>query len=338
MAQALFKSWFVDFDPVIDNALAAGNPIPPALEARAEGRKTLEKRAEQRRTLQPSSPLPEHIRQLFPSGFVFDTEMGWIPEGWEAGSLRTLAEVITDGAHKSPASVDPRDGLPMASSKDLTSEGININSCRYISKGDFDDLVRGGCAPVVSVDPRDGLPMASSKDLTSEGININSCRYISKGDFDDLVRGGCAPVLGDVLISKDGSRCGETCCIYTKKHDVVLLSSIAIIRPKVAELSSYINTLLSRKTSIADLRENYVSGSAIPRIVLKDFKRFPALIPSENVLKEWDKHISLLNQKRTTNVTSSQSLSFLRDTLLPKLISGELRIPEAQQQAVAASA
>ena len=28
MAQALFKSWFVDFDPVIDNALAAGNPIP----------------------------------------------------------------------------------------------------------------------------------------------------------------------------------------------------------------------------------------------------------------------------------------------------------------------
>ena len=31
MAQALFKSWFVDFDPVIDNALAAGNPIPAEL-------------------------------------------------------------------------------------------------------------------------------------------------------------------------------------------------------------------------------------------------------------------------------------------------------------------
>jgi len=31
MAQALFKSWFVDFDPVIDNALTAGNPIPDEL-------------------------------------------------------------------------------------------------------------------------------------------------------------------------------------------------------------------------------------------------------------------------------------------------------------------
>lgn len=35
MAQALFKSWFVDFDPVIDNALAAGNPIPEPLQPRA---------------------------------------------------------------------------------------------------------------------------------------------------------------------------------------------------------------------------------------------------------------------------------------------------------------
>ncbi|MBF0202290.1 MAG: restriction endonuclease subunit S [Desulfamplus sp.] len=39
MAQALFKSWFVDFDPVIDNALAAGNSIPEEFAARAETRR-----------------------------------------------------------------------------------------------------------------------------------------------------------------------------------------------------------------------------------------------------------------------------------------------------------
>lgn len=36
MSQNLFKSWFVDFDPVVDNALDAGNPIPEALQSRAE--------------------------------------------------------------------------------------------------------------------------------------------------------------------------------------------------------------------------------------------------------------------------------------------------------------
>ncbi|MCS0411646.1 restriction endonuclease subunit S, partial [Vibrio diabolicus] len=41
MAQTLFKSWFVDFDPVMDNALDVGNPIPDALQHRAEVRKAV---------------------------------------------------------------------------------------------------------------------------------------------------------------------------------------------------------------------------------------------------------------------------------------------------------
>ncbi len=48
MAQALFKSWFVDFDPVIDNALAAGNSIPEVFAKRAEARSP-----------SPPAPLPE---------------------------------------------------------------------------------------------------------------------------------------------------------------------------------------------------------------------------------------------------------------------------------------
>ena len=44
MAQALFKSWFVDFDPLIDNALAAGNAIPDEFIERAEQRKKIEKK------------------------------------------------------------------------------------------------------------------------------------------------------------------------------------------------------------------------------------------------------------------------------------------------------
>ncbi len=83
MAQALFKSWFVDFDPVIDNALAAGNPIPDELEAKVAARQALG---------DARKPLPEDIRSLFPNAFVFTEEMGWIPEGWEVGNLGKIAE------------------------------------------------------------------------------------------------------------------------------------------------------------------------------------------------------------------------------------------------------
>jgi type I restriction enzyme S subunit len=78
MAQALFQSWFVDFDPVIDKALAAGNPIPEPLQQRAQARRELgEKR----------KPLPADVARHFPDRFVFTEELGWVPEGWEVMPL-----------------------------------------------------------------------------------------------------------------------------------------------------------------------------------------------------------------------------------------------------------
>ncbi len=91
MAQALFKSWFVDFDPVIDKALAAGNPIPEPLQKRAEVRRQLgDKR----------KPLPVDIEKYFPDSFVFSEELGWIPERWEVALLSELLEVKYGKNHK----------------------------------------------------------------------------------------------------------------------------------------------------------------------------------------------------------------------------------------------
>lgn len=84
MAQALFKSWFVDFDPVIDNALAAGNDIPEPFKVRAAARQALG---------DARKPLPEEIRREFPDGFEFRDEMGWVPRGWETCKLSEILEL-----------------------------------------------------------------------------------------------------------------------------------------------------------------------------------------------------------------------------------------------------
>ncbi len=81
MAQALFKSWFVDFDPVMDKALAQGNEIPEELQAKAERRKAVKASGAYK-------ALPQDVMDLFPSSFVYNEDLGkWIPEGWEIGSL-----------------------------------------------------------------------------------------------------------------------------------------------------------------------------------------------------------------------------------------------------------
>ncbi|MCW6636366.1 restriction endonuclease subunit S, partial [Yersinia ruckeri] len=83
MAQALFKSWFVDFDPVVDNALDAG-----FFEQDLEFSDELLRRAEARKAVRENAdfkPLPEDIRQLFPAAFEECSEPslglgGWVPE------------------------------------------------------------------------------------------------------------------------------------------------------------------------------------------------------------------------------------------------------------------
>jgi type I restriction enzyme S subunit len=122
--------------------------------------------------------------------------------------------------------------------------------------------------------------MASVKDLTSFGIRLESCRRIPGEDFEKLVRQGCKPVKGDVLIAKDGATALDTVCEVKQNEDVVLLSSVAILRPNPTVIdSSYLHYYLDASTTRSYLKGSYISGAAIPRVVLKDLKRAKVCVP-----------------------------------------------------------
>lgn len=124
MAQALFKSWFVDFDPVIDNALAAGNTIPDALQARAERRKALHHQTDRTDQGAPLQPLPADIRALFPDSFVFNEEMGWVPEGWRVSTVGDELETVGGGTPSTKNSEFWEGGKhPFCTPKDMSSLG-----------------------------------------------------------------------------------------------------------------------------------------------------------------------------------------------------------------------
>ncbi|HGN1327235.1 TPA: restriction endonuclease subunit S [Proteus mirabilis] len=96
MAQTLFKSWFVDFDPVVDNALDTG-----FFEQDLGFSEELLHRVEVRKTVRQSDdykPLPEDIRQLFPNAFEECVESalglgGWVPKGWSNSNLNELIDI-----------------------------------------------------------------------------------------------------------------------------------------------------------------------------------------------------------------------------------------------------
>ncbi|HHS3623075.1 TPA: restriction endonuclease subunit S, partial [Proteus mirabilis] len=104
MAQTLFKSWFVDFDPVVDNALDAG-----FFEQDLGFSEELLHRIEVRKAVRKSDnfkPLAEDIRRLFPNAFEECAEPalglgGWVPSGWELGNLSDVTNILSGFAFKS---------------------------------------------------------------------------------------------------------------------------------------------------------------------------------------------------------------------------------------------
>lgn len=157
--------------------------------------------------------------------------------------------------------------------------------------------------------------MASVKDMRYNSFDFSDCKTISDADFDSLVNGNCSPQKNDILLSKDGANCLDIIFVYNQKEKIVLLSSIAIARLKNG-FDPYFYRFYLLSPSVQDLmKNNYVSGSAIPRVILKDFKNVPVpIIPLTeqkaiaSVLSSLDDKIDLLHRQNKTLEQMAETL------------------------------
>ena len=171
----------------------------------------------------------------------------------------------------------------------------------------------------------EGLPMASSKDMHDWGLNLDTARLISPDDFADLVRNDCKPKKNDVLITKDGANYLKYIFVARAEQEVVLLSSVAMLRPNARINPHLLAAILKEPENKGRLR-NYVTGAAIPRVVLKDFKRFELLLPSKEVQTAWAKIAEPITEQIWRLIDKIQNLRRTRDLLLPRLLSGQVEI------------
>lgn len=273
MAQALFKSWFVDFDPVIDNALAAGNPIPDELAPRAEVRKkALTSSGEPSRTngtTQQGSvdhPTLSDPKSLFPSAFEFTEELGWIPEGWEAGCISDLAALNPESwtAKKHPDSVTYVD---LANTKDG-----RINETTSYEFGEAPSRAR---------------------------------RVLKPHDT----------IIGTV-------RPGNRSFAYIHEDGLTGSTGFAVLRPNEAVSRSFIYLGLTRD-EIIEVFAHLADGAAYPAIRPEVMGNTQTTVPSSEVLQLFEDQAAPLIAKVGEHQKEAETLSRLRDTLLPELISGE---------------
>jgi len=263
MARALFKSWFVDFDPV---------------RAKAEGR---------------DPDLPQPLADLFPARLV-DSELGEIPEGWEVKVLDDLSGVVLGG--------DWGGNEPSPEQTERT---------RCIRGADIPDLQTGGLGK---------MPARYLKPSSLEK------RGLSDGDLVIEISGG-SPTQSTgrpVLVSER----------LLRRLDAPLVCSnfCRLLKPKKRAYSKFVYLWL-RTLYAADEFLQFENGTTgIKNFAFTLFSsQYKLCVPPDDVLAAFDEQVAPAFSRHQSTAAAADSLAALRDALLPKLISGELRVEDSEK-------
>lgn len=160
-----------------------------------------------------------------------------------------------------------------------------------------------------------GFPMLSVKDMNDYGFSYEDCKFITKEEYEKLVKADCKPKLNDLLIAKDGSYLKHV-FVVKNEIDQAILSSIGILRPNLTKVNpEYLKYYLQTKSVKKTVSKKYVSGSALPRIILKGFEQIEVIIKDLSTQNSIAKVLSDLDSKIEINNKINQELEAMAKLL-----------------------
>ena len=252
MARALFKSWFIDFDPV--RAKMAGH----------------------------DPGLPKHLADLFPNHLA-DSELGPIPEGWEVKRIEDIAERVAMGPF-----------------------GSSIKVSTFVDQG---------------------IPVISGQHLKGMLLDDDEYRFISQEHADKLEKANVR--RGDVIFTHAGS-IGQVSCIplNSQFERYVISQRQFYMRCDDSKISPlfivhFFKTPEGQHKLLANTSSTGVPSISRPVTYLRSIK---LCLPPKSLWYRFSEIVGGLHLKTEWTTAESRTLATQRDTLLPKLISGEIKV------------
>lgn len=152
-----------------------------------------------------------------------------------------------------------------------------------------------------------GYPYITVRDINDSKIDFVNCKFVSKESFDELSKNGCQPLKGDVLFSKDGT-VGKVALVEDER-DFVVLSSLAIMRPKKELLHSEFLKWVLQSPAVLESALGMKSGTALRRVVLRSLKTLQLPIPPRT---EQDEIVRILEEQFSRLDAAAASIAAAR--------------------------
>jgi type I restriction enzyme S subunit len=258
MARALFKSWFVDFDPV---------------RAKLEGR--------------PPAGMDAATAALFPDHFQ-DSELGQIPKGWEVKPVGHIAEQSIGGQWG--------DDLPV---EDLVP-AICLRGC------DMEDLRKSGFSA--------RAPTRFIKPQALEKRAMDDCDFL-------IASSGAGPCGRPLWCSPDLQKMHQ--------HPVIYSNFVKRFTTPSRAHAIFLDRLFQEKFTNGSIWD-YINGTSVPNLDAQGLlSGHKFVLPPVAILKAFAAYCGPVFELLYSG--ESRDLATLRDTLLPKLLSGEVSAPAAEE-------
>jgi type I restriction enzyme S subunit len=248
IAQTIFKSWFIDFDPV---------------KAKMAGEKP--------------AGMDEVTAALFPDSME-ESEMGLIPKGWRIGSLEEIVDLQGGYAFKSSSWTDC--GVPVIKIGSVKPGYVDLTQVSYVDTS----LAEG-----ISDDYR--IPAGS--------LVVGLTGYV-----------------------------GQVGLVRTHEPVPLVNQRVAKFKPRSGDWKIPFIYCFTRDPKFKVIVEELSTGTAQQNVSNSQILSIPLVIPNNEIQKSFEDSLTPLFNQIINLADENESLKSLRDALLPRLISGELQIPE----------
>lgn len=297
ITQAIFKSWFVDFEPTKAKIVAREALLAEMADTSKENNvATTEQIADVERqaaiqairglsgasNIVPTAQL-KILADLFPNQLV-ESELGKIPEGWEVTRFKPIVEKYIDNRGKTPPIIDS--GIPLLEVKHLPENSL--------------------------------FPIESTK------------KYVDEDTYNSWFRAHLEP--DDIIISTVGT-IGRICLMPENSRLTIAqnLLGMRFNRVKASPIFMYYQMDGFRFRHDVDARLVITVQASIKR---KDLETIDLLKPSIEIQNAFERIVKPIAQKQAP--LENTTLEKLRDTLLPKLLTGEITLANDQKDLVSA--
>jgi type I restriction enzyme, S subunit len=176
-----------------------------------------------------------------------------------------------------------------------------------------------------------GYPLVTSKHITSGELRLEDTYLISEKDYGKVNQRSNVG-NGDILLTMIGTV--GIPCLVMKEEANFAIKNIGLFRTSQSDTLRYYFYLLLKTPGMMNYLKARLAGTTQKYLSLKALRNIEFILPDNDLLNQFNDLVSPLFRMIHNNQLESQTLANLRDTLLPKLISGDIHIPDSFEGAI----